>query len=190
MKRWYVAVMAVVVLALGARVDMARAEMAAGEHRNGGLGFHTVDAPIGVRWWLNGQKIGIDAGIGFGQTPSAPDPDEKLMNWTVDFGVPIVMHSWERVHVMFRPGLTYSSQEEVTSVTPTFETDDRTQFDVNAEIEGELFLANNFSISASHGLRFSSVSPSGGGDSRTSFGTFGNNFTNVGFHIYFLGGSQ
>ena len=33
------------------------------EHANIGLGFHNSDAPIGLRWWLTGQKIGIDLGM-------------------------------------------------------------------------------------------------------------------------------
>ena len=53
----------------------------------------------------------------------------------------------------------------------------------------EVFLVDNFSVSASHGIGFVSFEPVGG-DSETSFTTIGRNFTTVGFHMYFLGGSQ
>jgi hypothetical protein len=63
-----------------------------------------------------------------------------------------------------------------------------TSFSLTAEIEAEVFIVDNFSVSASHGIGFFSVDPAGGGDSSTSFGTLGNNFSHIGFHVYFFGG--
>lgn len=158
-------------------------------HAHGGLGFHTTTAPIGFRWWMPGQKVAFDAGLGFGSEQAPLYADEKITNWTIDFGVPLVMKSWERAHVLFRPGLTYHSQQVVVSTPPaTFDTDDETAFSLTAEIEGEVFLVDNVSFSASHGIEFVSLDPVGGGDSITSFNTIGRNFTQVGFHLYFLGG--
>lgn len=167
------------------------AEMAPAEHRNGGLGFHNIDAPIGLRWWFSGQKVGLDLGLGLRSTPAPSYSDESLTGWTVEVGVPLVIHSWSRAHVLFRPGLLYDSQQFQSTSPPTdFDTENGTTFIVTGEIEGEVYLVDNFSVSASHGIGFSSFDPPGGGDSITSFSTFGNNFTNIGFHLYFLGGSR
>lgn len=160
-------------------------------HHSIGLGFHNVEAPVGLRWWFSGQKIALDVGIGFSQEPAASDPDESVSGFAFDVGVPIVLHSWERAHVMFRPGILYQSQEIGSGVGPTFDTRTATTLSVAAELEGELFLVDNISVSAAHGLAYSSFDPDlPGTDSQTSFGTLGNNFTTIGFHMYFLGPSQ
>jgi len=158
------------------------------EHYNGSLGFHNLTAPLGGRWWLGGQKIGLDFGLGFASEP-ASGYDEDLTNWAVEVGVPIVVKNWDKVHVLFRPGLLYESEEvQMTSPPTPFATDDMTSFSLTAEIEAEVFIVDNFSVSASHGIGFFSVDPAGGGDSSTSFGTLGNNFSHIGFHVYFFGG--
>jgi hypothetical protein len=160
-------------------------------HKNIGLGFHNVTAPIGVRWWFSGQKIGVDLGLGYSSTPAGSDPDESVMGWAFDAGVPFVWHSWDRVHLMLRPGLLYESQEVGIGAGPTFDTRTETTLSVIGEIEAEVFLAGNVSFSASHGIAYSSFdSDVPGEDSETSFGTFGANFTNIGFHVYFLGGGD
>jgi len=158
------------------------------QHRSGSLGFHNIEAPVGTRWWFGSQRIGIDLGLGLSSTP-APSYDEDLMGFAVDVGVPIVLKSWDVVHVLFRPGFLYESDEQQTASPPDpFDSDDETSFTVTAEIEAEVFIVDNFSVSASHGIGFLSESPAGGGDSETSFGTLGNNFSHIGFHVYFLGG--
>lgn len=178
------AVACVLPLSAGAQTDGVPA------HKNGSIGFHNVNAPLGVRWWFAGQKVGLDAGVGFQQTP-ASSYDEHLFEWAIEIGVPIVVQNWSRVHLLFRPGLFYESQEfQMTSPPDPFATDERTTLAVTAEMEAEVFLAENFSVSASHGIGFSSVDPAGGGDSDTSFGTLGNNFTRIGFHVYFFGGGE
>ncbi|HEX5131937.1 MAG TPA: hypothetical protein VFX92_05560 [Candidatus Krumholzibacteria bacterium] len=184
-----VALAAVIALPVSSR---AQETEVAGEpqHYNGALGFHSVTAPLGGRWWFGGQRVGLDAGLGFRSSP-APSYDERLSDWALDVGVPIVVKHWDRVHLLFRPGFLYESDEQQTSTPPDpFGTDDETTLSITAELEAEVFIVNNFSVSASHGIGFSSVSPAGGGDSETTFGTLGNNFTNIGFHIYFFGGSQ
>lgn len=47
-----------------------------------------------------------------------------------------------------------------------------------------MFLVDIVSVSAAHGLRFRRFTPAFGGDSESSFGTRGNNFTTIGFHLY------
>ena len=192
MKRYVAITGAALLMSVGMFAGSARAdEMAAGEHARGGLGFHNSSAPIGGRWWLSGEKVGIDAGIGFGSSQASGYPDEKVTNFTLDVGVPFVLKSWSRAHLILRPGLTYGSQQVVTTALPVaFDTDNATSLGISGEFEAEVFLVDNVSVSASHGIRFDSLNPPGAGDNITSFSTFGNNFTEVGFHIYFLGGSK
>lgn len=181
-------VLAVLALLVSASVSWAADDMSGGhpgmaEHNSIGLGFRNTDAPIGIRWWLSGQKLGIDAGIGFG---SASQGGNSVSHWAVDFGVPFVLKSWDRVHFIARPGVTFGSQDVVTGIAP-FTTDTETSFAISGELEAEVFLAPNVSVSASHGIAYQSVNPPGPGDNVTSFSTIGNNFTQVGFHIYLWG---
>jgi hypothetical protein len=176
---------------------LAQNEMTA-EHKNVGFGFHDVDAPLGVRWWLSNQKLAIDLGVGFGSGEAENGyPDESVKHWAIGAGVPIVMKSWPRVHVLLRPGLLYQSQEVVISDGPPppigdpFDTDNEKRLSITAEIEGEAFLLENFSVSVSAGISYESFTPADFDptdtvepEKETSFNTFGNNFTNIGFHLY------
>ena len=105
---------AVAVLLIGIITSLAMADDMAGSptHKNIGVGFHNVEAPLGIRWWLKDQKIGIDLGLGYSSTPGDLDPDESVTGLAFEVGVPFVIHSWDRVHVLLRPGLLYQSQEE------------------------------------------------------------------------------
>lgn len=170
--------MVVVVLVLCAGSAFAQ------EHPMGALGFHDTDAPIGLRWWFSGQKVAIDVGLGFGSEEIA---DENFSNWALDVGVPVMIKSWDRVHFMVRPGIVYRSQEVVTVPGPPLETDDDTSLTIQGELEAEVFLADNFSVSAAHGLAIVNTDPAGGGGSSTDWGTTGANFTNIGFHVYLFG---
>ena len=165
----------------------AHAQGTPAEHMNGSLGFHTSTAPVGVRWWFGAQKVGVDLGFGYGSSPSDDFPSEKLKHWAIDGGVPIVFKSWSKVHVLFRPGVLYESAESDAGLA-TFSTVKTKTLTVSGEIEAEVFLADNFSVSASHGVAYTSIDPPGPGDNITSFETLGKNFTDVGFHVYFFGG--
>lgn len=160
--------------------------MPAGQHNKGGLGFHNSGAPLGVRWWLVSEKYALDLGIGFHSEKALPDyPDEKVTGWALDVGVPIVLKSWDRVHVLFRPGIFYESQKVVVTSPPVaFDTENEKTFNVSGEIEAEAFLLKNFSVSASIGIAYQSIDQPGAGDKITSLSTIGNEFTNVGFHVY------
>ena len=129
---------------------------------NGGLGFHSIDAPLGGRYWFAEQKIGVDFGFGIRSTP-APSYDEDLSRWAVELGVPFVVKSWDKVHVLLRPGFLYDSQEvEMSDPPEPFATDDETTIALTAELEVEVFIVNNFSVSASHGIGYFKVEPAGG----------------------------
>lgn len=189
MRRTFPAALLLVLAVLAPAV--ARAEMPIGEHMNGSLGFHHEEAPIGVRWWFPGQKVGLDAGIGFSSLPSPLYSGEKLQTWGLDVGVPFVFHSWHQVHLIARPGLLWRSREvELAAPPDRRDTDTQNEFDLAFEIEAEVFLVENLSVSASQGLAFTIVNPAGGGDNVTSLNTLGNNFTRIGFHVYFFGGNQ
>jgi hypothetical protein len=190
MKRRSVVIVAIL-STVGVLPMSARSQSDLPQHPNGSLGFHTTAAPLGGRWWFGAQKVGIDFGLGFSSTPAPSYDDESLMGVTVDVGVPIVLKNWDKVHLMFRPGLLYATQEEQMSSPPDpFDSDDATTMGVTLEIEGEVFIVDNFSVSASHGIGFFSDDPAGPGDSRSSFTTLGNNFSHIGFHVYFFGGGS
>ena len=184
-------------LSLLATAAFAHDPGVADEHGHGGVGFHDIAAPLGIRWWLSGENFGIDVGVGFGSEPSGIDPNESVSHYALDVGVPIVMHSWNGVHVLFRPGLLYTSQQVGFDSDPgagfSFDTDNATSLSVRAELEGELFLRDNFTVSASEGIEFvtdqaaNTVPGAPDPDSQSSFGTIGREFTQIGFHIYFLG---
>lgn len=169
-------------LAITLTASQARAQPA---HQNGGLGFHNVDAPIGVRWWLSDQKVAIDAGFGLGSEEDT-GVDESLSHWAFDVGVPILLKSLDRAHFLVRPGILYRSQEVVVDAGPPVDTDNNTELAISVELEAEVFLADGFSVSAAHGLAFINRDPAVG-ESATDWGTIGSNFTNVGFHLYFFG---
>jgi hypothetical protein len=157
-------------------------------HHNGGIGFHDIDAPIGGRWWFGGQRAALDLGVGF-QSDPAPSYDEHLKAVAFAVGIPIVLKSWPQVHVLFRPGLFYESQQVQADTPPApFDTESQKTARVTAELEAEAFLLDNFSVSASQGIGWNQFDPGFGLDKETSFGTLGNAFTEVGFHVYLFGG--
>ena len=169
------------------------------EHASGGLGFRSNDtrarnaselriaAPIGVRWWLGEQKVAIDLGFSSHKDETA---DDRANDWSIDAGVPICVKTWDRVHVIARPGINYASQQDFTAgaLPGTFEkiTDKFTT--VTGELEAEVFLVDNVSISASEGIGFVRYEPGeAGATTTTDLDSFGQNFTQLGFHVYFLG---
>jgi hypothetical protein len=154
-------------------------------HKNSGIGFHETVAPLGIRHWFGSQKVGLDLGVGFSSDPSLEFPGEHLKSWAIGAGVPIVLQSWSRVHVMFRPGVTYQSQQVDAGTFPgPFVTESEKTLNIKAEIEAEAFVLENFSVSASTGVAYESFDPGFGLDKEHSFRTLGGNWTEVGFHVY------
>jgi hypothetical protein len=189
MKR--ILVIAALLLTTTAAASLADEMPGSAHHHSIGLGFHNTSAPVGVRWWMSGQKLGIDLGIGYSSRTAESDPDERLTGWALDAGVPLVMHSWDRAHILFRPGVLYQSEQEGSGFGPTFETTSPTNLALTIELEAEVFLVDNISFSAAHGIGFGRFDPDiPGVDASTAFSTLGSNFTEVGFHMYFLGGER
>lgn len=189
----FVSVLAVILMALVTPTLASAQDMPSGEHKKIGLGFHDLSAPVGLRWWLAGQKVGIDLGIGFSSESATFEgyPDDNTSRLAFDVGVPIVVKSWSRVHVLFRPGFFYEKDEEVAEnldpLVDPFEAFDVKTMRISGELEAEVFLMDNLSVSASHGLAYESIDVEGLDDKATGFGTIGNNFTEVGFHMYLFG---
>ena len=151
------------------------------DHGNGAIGFHHSDAPIGIRWWFGTeQKMALDLGIGISSSDAGED---RLTDFALDAGLPILIKTWDRVHSIFRPGILYTSEAFVLAG----ETDRGSTISIVGELEAEVFVTDNFSVSASHGLAIEINSPPGENvDSSTNFGTFGVNLTEIGFHLYGL----
>jgi hypothetical protein len=191
MNRRTLALIAILTTLAATQPGRARAQTEAErpQHRNGALGFHDFDAPLGGRWWFGGQKVGLDLGVGFQSDPAPSYPDEHLTSLAFAAGIPIVLKSWRQVHVLFRPGFFYeSSQAQATSPPVPFDTESQKTIRVTGELEAEAFLLDNFSVSASHGIGWNQFDPGFGADKETSFGTLGKGFTEVGFHVYLFGG--
>lgn len=176
----------ILTMALGVTASLPSITSAA-VHNSIGLGFHSSDAPVGIRYWMTGQKLAIDAAVGFSSRDAG---EENLTDFAIEAGVPIVLRSWENVHFLFRPGIGFLSEGVLVVENGETDTDSATTLRILAELEGEVFVRDNFSVSASHGLAIENSSPPGDGDSSTNFGLFGNNFTEVGFHIYLFGPAE
>jgi len=190
MKRFGLILAASAVVTLGICGSAPAAEHA-GEHSHKQLafGFHHVEAPVGIRWWFSNRMVAVDLGFGFDSEPAGIDPNESEKSFALEAGVPLVAHSFGRAHALFRPGVLYQSQQigfDADPGTPgvQFDTDNQTTLDVMLECEAEVFLVDNISVSAAHGIGFTRFDPGSGADSQTSFGTRGNNFTTIGFHVY------
>lgn len=164
----------------------ARADDGSAEHKNGSIGFHQAVAPLGVRWWLANQKVAIDLGAGFRSDPSVTYGDKHLTSLAISAGVPILVQSWSRMHVLVRPGVLYQTQQvdAAAGLPAPFATESVKTLTISGEIEAEAFLLENFSVSASTGIAYESFDPGFGGDKEKSFRTVGGNFTTVGFHAY------
>ena len=148
----------------------------------GGLGFHNTEAPIGIRHWVS-EKMAVDLGIGFS---SADAGSETLTGFTIDAGLPISMKKWDKVNFILRPGIIYNTEDVFydDGINPPSKEKFNT-FGVSGEFEVEVELAENFTVSAAHGIGFSSSKLDiSGAESVTGFSTTGNNFTTIGFHVY------
>lgn len=189
MKRVGLILAASAVLSLGVAGAAFAQDGAGPVHKSVGCGFHSIEAPLGLRWWFAEQKMAFDLGLGFTSSPAGIDPDESEKAYALEFGVPIVLHRWDRAHALLRPGLLHQTQQigfDADPVTPgvQFDTENQTRLDILLEAEAEVFLADNVSVSAAHGIGVRRFDPGFGGDTSTSWGTRGNNFTTIGFHVY------
>jgi hypothetical protein len=190
MKRFGLILAASAVIALGAGGAALAADHSGDHsHKQLALGFHSVEAPVGLRWWFPSRKVALDLGFGFASEPAFVDPNESEKSFAVEAGLPVAAYSWNRAHALFRPGILYQRDQigfDADGGTPgvQYDTENQTTLDVMLECEAEVFLVENISVSAAHGIGFRKFDPGFVADSETSFGTRGNNFTTIGFHVY------
>jgi len=152
------------------------------EHSDIALGFHHSAAPLGARCWLNSnQSVGLDIGVGVSSNDTDGDSETDV---TLDLGLPLLLKSWEKAHFLFRPGFMYEIDAELLGN----EIERGSVMSFLAELEAEVFITDNFSVSASNGIGVFVTDPpeSDGEDieSTTNLSTFGNNITEIGFHLY------
>lgn len=169
----------------------------------GGFGFRSGGAlntgpvgisaspTVGIRHWFTSQ-MGGDIAVGFttaSQEINGTKTDEGT-GFAFDLGLPISMKSWDKVNVIFRPGFAFTNAtlKDKTSPTPPNELK-ATVYAVSGELEVEWMLAEKVSISAAHGIAYSSGTLKDNDTPEneaklTGFNTIGQNFTQLGFHVY------
>jgi len=162
----------------------------------GGIGFRAPITPlsfalvepqaaptIGIRQWFN-KRIGFDVAVGYYQAEIKPLP-EKFTGYTVDACFPIsIKRPSQRVNLILRPGFQWGQLEDVDETPPpiTIEWD---LLGTTLDLEVEWMVADNLSLSASHGVGYFRLRDNGSPKtSRTYVGTTGSNFTELGFHVY------
>jgi hypothetical protein len=150
-----------------------------------GLGFNSTDTPLGIRYWFS-PKLGLDVGVGINVDDNAGGTGESATNWAFSAGIPITMlKAGDRVNMHFLPWVQYSSFD-LGEDPGTGESLTGTVFTLVAGLEFEVFVTNDFSVSALQGVEFDIA----GGDyeSETDISTIGNNLTEFGVHYYLPGG--
>jgi hypothetical protein len=154
-----------------------------------GLGFRTTQAPIGGRWWIT-SMIGVDAGFGFSSEEAntfdlgGNEIQGTLESWAVDAGLPLCLKQWQRVHFIARPGFFYRSEDDAETFFLLGEFEKRTEWVASLDLEVEIFLAANASVSASHGIAYVSEQLESEDTANTRITSRGGNLTAVGFHVY------
>lgn len=183
---------------------MIVAASAHAEGTMGGFGFRsgaglntgpvgiTASPTIGIRHWFTSQMAG-DVAVGFvtASLEQGGTKTDEASGFAFDLGLPISMKSWDKVNVIFRPGFAFESAttKDKTSPTPPNELK-ATVYAVTGELEVEYMVADKLSISAAHGVAYSSAkfetndSPASVDAKLNAFSTIGNNFTTLGFHVY------
>jgi hypothetical protein len=172
------------ILSLTALVMLLCASAALAADAKTALGFHSYSAPVGIRTWFSPQ-LGLDVGVGFDSqtnTHDSPAVDDKFSGYSVEAGLPYVFKSWDKVKFIGRPGVIYGTSKQEPSGGTSVK---NTNLIVTGELEVELTVAENVTISMSHGLDYFS-----GHDDRTpenkrsGFETLGNGWSSLGFHVY------
>jgi len=160
------------------------------------LGFHNSDAPVGGRYWFS-QNAAIDLGVGFKsnavvvEDPVTEESDtQNTMNFWLEAGVPFKLYDVDNAHFYARPAILMGLLDDRDYGTGSADAK-WTSIDLILSLGAELFFGEHFSVEATHGLKVNmtsvpdDVQDSVGTDSFTSFETFGNNLTTIGFHFYF-----
>jgi hypothetical protein len=149
-----------------------------------GLGYYMTDAPVGIRYWVT-PKVGLDLGVGYELKDLG---SENASSYWFDLGIPYIVVGTERANFFVRLGATIGilDNKAYYQMTDANGVIDKTWSDVNVSLApgAEVFVGDNFSLEASHGINFQFLSPPEG-DSLFNVKTFGNSITTIGFHFYF-----
>jgi len=171
-----------------------------------GVGFFSSEAPVGIRYW-SGPSTGFDLGFGFSSSSSNPIQENgeagttSLVSYAIEAGYLKVISSDSNMLTYFRPGVMFAGEQMIVPEpvsacgTPGDEQKDtETRFSVSLMLGAELFMGkfgfDNLSFGGGIGAAFTSVSPAGGGDSRSVISTVLADVSVVenavlGFHFYF-----
>ena len=193
----------IVILAAAVTMLTGAFSAQAAEGMKGGLGFHVGDSPtsnvlgfilpfspkpsptVGGRQWFN-EQVGVDFGVGYNSFKAEQGPQsETWTGFSFDVGLPIVLKKFDKVNFIFRPGFQWGSIEDKDETVSPTATVKYTSTSVSGTFEAEWMVADNLSVSASHGIAWASLKDDGTPELKfTSIGTTGNNFTQLGFNIY------
>jgi len=172
----------------------------------GGLGFRTLDGPsfagtslgtspaIGIRQWFS-PNMGVDVAVGITTISVESGPPltttDEGTGFVVDLGVPFSAKKWGNVNFIVRPGFQYgrSKLEDKTAPLGSPNEITSTLISVSGELEVEYMFVDKVSISASHGIAYNSLKSHDNDTPEnefniTGFDTRGDNFTQLGFHVY------
>ena len=148
---------------------------------------------IGVRHWVS-ERMALDGAIGFSTLKAEAGPPTADVaegsGFAFDLGIPLSAKKWDKVNVIVRPGFQYATAtfKDKSVVTPPNE-DTATLMGFSGEIEVEWMVAERLSISASHGVAYTTFkvedNASPANELKVSgFQTAGADFTALGFHVY------
>ncbi len=165
-----------------------------------GCGYNNGQAPIGARYWFS-NTLGADLGIGFesvrfpkGQNTAEKAAEKEGANsFWIEAGIPFVVYPTEKANLMihlsgllgFEDDNLYEYNLARSNDTITGHT--FTRFSIRLTPTVEVWLTDNFSLQAGHGVEFQIVNPykETKVDASYRIGTFAEPFTNFGFHFYF-----
>ena len=151
-----------------------------------GLGYFNSSAPVGARYWFS-KSAGVDIGLGFESTDLG---SQKANNFWAEAGFPYVILNKDRANFMIRPGVVFGSLDARPYGINS--TKKWTKVNISLMPVAEIFLTDNFSLEAGHGLEVEMISyPTDAafdalsGESRTNFRSLAASATQIGFHFYF-----
>ena len=163
-----------------------------------GLGYRQTTTPIGVRWWLS-PRLGLDVGFGVNAEKAQAEVDlvapfdgvpdtrvtDTLAGWTVNVGTPWPAWVGSNVRVLLHPGFEYHSEDDFDSFLANGSRVKRNSYAVTGEVEVELNVWDNLTMSASHGVEFRSTKLNAPGATSTwTAGTTASDFFQLGFFVY------
>ena len=148
---------------------------------------------IGVRHWVS-ERMALDGAIGFSTLTAEAGPPTtdtaEGSGFSFDLGIPLSAKKWDKVNVIVRPGFQYATatfKDKTVALPPNEDT--ATLMGFSGEIEVEWMVAERLSISASHGIVYTTFkvedNASPANELKVSgFQTSGADFTALGFHVY------